>query len=336
MVRALMEAHLRGWTRAFMDWALHSEGSTRTSALIRIGLATILWTRWANELLPFNHLADGRWPLCVAFFVATSLLLVGLWTKVSAPLVAVIALWLVYYVGYVQGEGNYSNLSATLLAWAIVWLACTPCGASYSVDRWLALRRADQSGQDPPEERGALWGLRLMSLQVAALQLWTAMAWCNRGFLSGDRLAQYVMKYYTGSSPIDEGVSGLILMVAAWVIVALEFALTVGLFFKRTRNWLVLIGLILYGAFYLGLDVSTFSVTLWVMYLAFYNADEVHRLIDYLSGYTRPMPISAGAEPVKEANSAPKHSAGEQMGSPASSPPTSRPRYSTTTSPPSP
>ena len=39
------------WVRAF-GWGLDYEGSTRTSALIRIGLGFLLWVRYANDFLP--------------------------------------------------------------------------------------------------------------------------------------------------------------------------------------------------------------------------------------------------------------------------------------------
>jgi hypothetical protein len=244
-----------------------------------------MWSRWANELLLWRHVSDGRLSICILFFASTALAAIGLWTRYAVPFAAFCALYLVYYMGYLLGQEDYTHHHTTLLAWAMVWLALTPSGRSYSVDRWLALRRAERSGARAPEEQGNLWGLRLMSLQVAALYLWTAIAKCNLGFLSGARLAHYTMKFYTGSSSIDEGSMGLLFMLAAWATVALELALAVGLLFAKTRRWLLIPGLLLHGAFYALLDVSTFSVTMCVLYLSVCDADEVHRAIDRLNGY---------------------------------------------------
>jgi len=260
-------------------WALETEGSTRSAALLRIGLVITMWARWSDELLPLKHLSDGRWPMCVVYFVVTTFALIGLWTRIFVPLAAASALYLVYYVGHVKGVTAYAHHHTTLLAWAMVWLALTPCGKSYSVDRWLALRRGEA-----PEERGNLWGLRLMSLQVAAVYFWTAMAKCDRGFLSGARLANYAMKFYSGSSAIDEGALHVAFVVAAWMTVLLELSLAFGLFFRASRRWLVVPGLVLHGVFYVMLDVNTFTVTMWLMYLSFYEADDVHRLIDAVAG----------------------------------------------------
>src|SRR5690242_7182306 len=74
--------------QALYRWALCTEGSTRSSALIRIGLVLTVWTRWADELLLFRHLADGRWPMCIVFFVCTTLALVGAWSRISVPAAA--------------------------------------------------------------------------------------------------------------------------------------------------------------------------------------------------------------------------------------------------------
>jgi hypothetical protein len=275
---------LASWAKALSDWALHTVASTRSVGVVRIGLALTLWARWASELLLYQHIADGRWPLCIVFFVATTLVLVGLWTRLATLLMAGSVLWLVYYVGHIEGHRAYLHHHTTLLAWSCVWLALTPCGKSYSVDRWLALRRAEREGRPTPAETANLWGLRLLSLQVSAVYFWAAMAKLNLGFLSGARLAQHAMEFYTGSSVIDQGLPGLAFGLVACGTMLLELALALGLHFGRTRRWLVLPGLALHAGFYVLLNVSTFSITMTLLYLTFYDPDAVHRLLDRLQG----------------------------------------------------
>jgi hypothetical protein len=260
----------RSWPREIYGWALQTEGSTRSCALLRIGLCLTVWTRWAQELLLFRHLADGLWPMCILFFVATTLALVGLFTRISVALSALVTLFLVYYMGHFLGHKAYVHHHTTLLAWSMVWLAFTPCGRSYSVDRWLHLQRELRTGQPAPAEKGNLWGLRLMALQVSSLYLWTAIDKCNAGFLSGARLAHYTMEFYTGSSPIDDGVLG-----ACFMLIAL-----------CTRRFLVPAGILLHGVFYTALNVSTFTVNMWLLYLAFHDSEQIHRLLDQLHGRT--------------------------------------------------
>jgi len=274
----------RSWLSALRDWALYTEASTRSLAMLRIGLAITMWARWASELLLYKHIADGYWPMCLVFFVATSLALVGLWTRISTAFMAVAALYLVYYVGHYEGHRPYMHHHTTLLAWSCVWLAFTPCGRSYSIDRWLAVRRAERLGVPPPEELGNLWGMRLMAMQVSAVYFWSAMSKCTPGFLSGARLAHHIMEVYSGSSVIHEGPLRLLLAAVACATLLLEFALAFGLYFARSRRWLVLPGLALHAGFYVLLNVSTFSITMMVLYLAFFEPKSLHELFDRLQG----------------------------------------------------
>jgi len=274
----------QAWT-PFVGWALHSEGSTRSVALMRIILVATVWTRYANELLLFRHVTDGQFLFCAVFFLITPLALIGLWTRYTVAGTALCALYLVYYLGYAKGMEPYTHHHTTLLAWACAWLSLTPCGRSYSVDRWLAIRRAERAHQAWPEERGNLWGMRLLALQTASVYFWTALNKCNIGFLSGARLAHYTMYFYTGSSAIDQGFTGLLFTTAAWATLLLEFALAFGLFWPATRKYLILPGLLLHGIFYAFLSVFTFTVTMWALYLSFLDPDAVHRALDRLQGH---------------------------------------------------
>jgi hypothetical protein len=269
--------------RAFADWALRTEASARSSALIRIGLLALVWTRWANDMVLFRHLEDGLWPLGVWFFLTTPFALVGFLTRVSVPAAASAVLALVYYMGYERGVEGYTHHHTTLLAWSLVWLSFTPCGKSYSVDRWLALRKAERWGEELPSERANVWALRLLAFQVVAVYFWGAVDKCNIGFLSGARMAHY----YSGSTAFQD-IPGLesALTVAAVLTVILELALAFGLFWPRTRRWLVVPGLLLHGAFYVFLSVFTFTVTMWVLYLAFLEPDDVHDVLDRMAGGT--------------------------------------------------
>ena len=45
---------------SFKRWALDVEGSTRSAALIRIGLVGLIWARWGNELLLYKQIDDWQ------------------------------------------------------------------------------------------------------------------------------------------------------------------------------------------------------------------------------------------------------------------------------------
>jgi hypothetical protein len=277
--------------RAFVGWALHTEASTRSAALIRIGLLSLVWTRWANDMVLFRHLEDGLWPVGLWFFLTTPLALFGFLTRISVPAAASAVLTLVYYVGHARGVEGYTHHHTTLLAWALVWLSFTPCGKSYSFDRWLTVRKAERRAEAPPPERANVWGLRVLALQTAAVYFWGAVDKCNFGFLSGARMAHYAMYYYSGSTAFEDipGLeTGLMLLAVGTVI--LEFALAFGMLWPRTRRWLIVPGLLLHGVFYMFLSVFTFTVTMWVLYLAYFDPDDVQRFIERLEGGGAPQP----------------------------------------------
>jgi hypothetical protein len=74
------------------------------------------------------------------------------------------------------------------------------------------------------------------------------------------------------------------MLVCAWVVLLLEYALAFGMPFEATRRWLIVPGLTLHALFYILLPVGTYSMTMWLLYLAYLNADHVHEVIDRLQG----------------------------------------------------
>ncbi len=129
------------WSR-FIDWAVNSDGSSRSSALIRVGLVLLIWSRWAREVAQFFNPHPLRPPLAIALYVSTGLMFVGLWTRLAVPAVAAVT-GLMYAYGIVSPSTSGWRAHHTyLLVIAVVYCALTPCGRSYSVDRWLEVRRS--------------------------------------------------------------------------------------------------------------------------------------------------------------------------------------------------
>jgi hypothetical protein len=274
------------WVR-FLGWGLDYEGSTRTAAIIRIGLGFLLWVRYANDLLPFKHPFGLETVFCLTFFGLTTWMIVGLWAQLATFLTGLFGLFTYYYVGHVYGHEPYTHHHIYWLGIATFYCALTPCGRSFSVDRWLAIRKANKARATPPPERGNLFGLRLIVLQLSAMYFWTAYDKTFWGFLSGDRLQQIFVHYYVGS---DAGLwmkYGFVFTAAAIFVTLLEYALAFGLPFAKTRRWLLIPGLLMHATFYIMLPVATYSATIILLYLAFLDADRVHRFIDQLVGNDR-------------------------------------------------
>ena len=169
---------------------------------------------------------------------------------------------------------------------AILFIALTPCGRSYSLDRWLALRRALKSGFPPPPEVGNLWGLRLIAIQLSMVYFWTAYEKLYWGFLSGARMEFLFYNYYAGYDYASiPGFSALCCIVAITTVI-LEFLLSFGLYIPKFRTYLMPVGIALHVLFYLLLPIRTFTLAMILLYLAFIPATSVHRVIDNMhEGY---------------------------------------------------
>ena len=277
-------------------WAIDAQGSTRSAALIRVGLAVIAWSRWANELVLFRNPGPKYLLIALSFYVSTALMFVGYRSRFSTAWAAATMLSMYYIGGIYYGREPWTHHHTYLLGIATLFCALTPCGRSYSLDRWLSIRKAEQEGTPMPREYGPLWGIRLISIQVALVYFWSAYNKLNWGFLSGERMQQLLMYHYFGSDYPDWPLFGAMCLVSAWMTVLLEFALCGGLFFARTRMYLLIPGLLFHGLIYMLFSVYTFTATMWLLYLAFLDADAVHDRIDHLQAGRKP----AQKPPVQE------------------------------------
>ena len=264
----------------FCDNVLLYEGSTRTSALLRIALALLLWTRWGSQVAPFTDDSPERLLLATSFYLSTTLMLFGVYSRFSTGWAGATAIVMVYGFGP-RGVEPWTHHHTSLLALSTAMCALTPCGHSYSWDRWRAVRRADT----PPPEIAPLWGMRLIGFHVSIIYFWTAWDKTFWAFLSGDRLQMAFHKLYFGSSLPPPGIDE-ILMVSAVITVALEYFLPFALWLPRWQWWTFPVGFLLHALIFIALPVGTFTVTMYALYLAYVAADSAHDWIDEMSGVT--------------------------------------------------
>lgn len=265
-------------------WLLWAEGSTRSAALLRIALPLLLWDKWARDFLLFKQESPLDLAIALSFFVATTLLLIGLWTPVAVVWNALTMLTVFFYLGVVKGVEPYTHHHTWLLVCYSVLLATTPCGRSFSVDRWRALARAEGRGGACPPERGPLWGLRLLALQTCLVYVGATLDKLNGPFLSGVRLQHIFVDRYGSADPVDLPGFAAICCVLAVSTVAIEGALAVGLWIPRVRLPLAVVGLLFHAILFMALPVGPFSATMAALYLAYFDPDAVHRAIDRLVG----------------------------------------------------
>lgn len=275
---------LQAVARRAVQWALLDEGSTRVAALLRIGLVFLLWDRFAGDFLGYVLKPGLPTAIAFSFYPATLLLLLGAFTRFAAAWAAATMLALFYGLGIAGGVEPYQHHHVFLLVSLTVLLAFTPCGGSFSVDRWRAVVRAERAGQPVPPERGPLWGQRLIALQVSALYFWTAYDKCTAAFLSGQRLQHILISFYGSSDAPPFPYFARVMEGFAWATVGIEFLLAFGLWVPRLRLPLLILGILFHGMLYVSLPVGPFSCTIVLAYLAFFDPDRVHAVIDRLLG----------------------------------------------------
>ena len=268
-----------------LAWGPGFEGSTRALGLIRIGLATLVLVRYADEVALFQAVSPLQSLLGMWLFGATLLMLAGFRTRMAVALVSIALVAMYFGGGFVARIAGWNHHHAYLLMIAVVLLNFAPCGASYSVDRYLAVRRARQLGQPPPPEHGPLWAQRLLGLQLSALYFWTAIDKTNLAFLSGDRLEQTLVWIYS-NRPLEALFTAPWFLVAGSVaVVALEYFLVVAIHVRRLQPIALPLGIALHLTFYVMLPVATYSATMLILYLAVLDPRTVHRIADSLHGY---------------------------------------------------
>ena len=266
--------------KRFYNWGLCYRDSTRSVGLIRIGLVLLIWSEWGGRLIFCRDIRLGAILLNSAFFLLTGLMCVGLWTRASSMGTAIIVS-IMFNI-----HQPFRHHHTFLLVMAIFFIALTPCGRSYSLDRWLALRRALKSGLPPPPEIGNLWGLRLIAIQLSMVYFWTAYEKLYWGFLSGARMELLAYNYYAGYDYASIPGFSALCFIAAITTVILEFLLSFGLYLPKLRKYLMPVGIVLHIFFYVLLPIRTFTLTMILLYLAFIPAASVHRFIDNMhEGY---------------------------------------------------
>lgn len=214
------------------------------------------------------------------FFVSTTALLFGYFSRTAAAAAGVTLLYVYYAWGVAAENPSWMHHHQYLQTVVILLLALAPSGASYSVDRALAVHRARQSGAPEPEERGPLFAVRLIALQLSVVYVFSALDKTTWAFLSGDRLQHYYARFYGASDTPSSAAFEVLTAALAVAVVGLEYALGLGLFVRRLQRFLIPAGLLLHGVFYLALPVGTFSVACAAIYLAYLDPEDVHRFTE--------------------------------------------------------
>jgi len=205
---------------------------------------------------------------------------VGFYSRCSCAIVGVCVVVYYYYSGVYLGDSDITHHHVYLLMVTTLLLSLTPCGSSFSLDRYSAIKKALETGTPVAPERGFLWASFLIGFQLSMVYFWGAYHKTELSYLSGLRLQQLFMHYYMGADfPPFPGFVPLMFL-GALLSLATEYCLAIGLWFKKTQRYLIPIGIAFHLIIYWTLPVQTFSITTILIYLVFMDPDVVHDFFD--------------------------------------------------------
>jgi hypothetical protein len=277
---------------SFLTDVVRYRGSTRAAALMRMGFILVIWRKFGGTMVLTTAAKDpSLLPFMLPFWVLTLMAFIGLYSKITVLGSGLLCLGMYFWFGIYHGITEpWIHHHTYLVSVLLTLLGLTDCGRSLSLDRWLAVKRAQREKHPIPSEEGSLWGLRLIAVQITAVY-WFG-AWDKTFPTYGERLEHMFLNYYWSSDyPTMAGFSALF-AIAALITIVLEYWLPFGLFSSRQRPVAIVAGITLHTLFFLLLRVSTFSATMVLSYLAFVRPETIHRFIDDLMARDQPPPPS--------------------------------------------
>lgn len=255
----------------------NDHGPVTVLALLRLGLIPLLWSRFGEAFQFFRNVTPYKPWLSLAFYLGTFCWFVGYRSKI-AGWVTVASLGVgTWYLGTQHGHRDFLHHHAFLLLFFAACLAIGPAGQRLSVDQWLSARRGEPTPLEGP--LAALW---LWRLQVFAVYFYGALDKTQGAWFTGARMTQYGISFWTGSDWSDSALWDALMLVSGIGTVVVEYFIPVGLFFARTRLLAIVLGVLLHGSIYMTLPVFTFSMTMMLGYVAFFEPAGVQRCLERL------------------------------------------------------
>ena len=153
------------------------------------------------------------------------------------------------------------------------YVMLSPCGAAYSLDARRAARR-----------RGTLadvliipWAQRLLQIQLCMIYFFTARLKCNGSTWLGGTAIHYILFNHEVGQFNLEWLADIPCSISVMTLTALlvEFALAFLLWFRPTRRWVALVGVLLHAGIFPLVNVPLFGEQMTALYLVFLAPDEL-------------------------------------------------------------
>ncbi len=199
--------------------------------------------------------------LAIGLVLSSLLMTLGLWTKASSWAVFVLTLVVQRYNPYAFNGGDFILRSVLLLG-----LALAPAGVYLSVDSWRRSRSIVWEAPLVPA-----WTLRFIQLHISMGYILTVLlklqgdTWLGGTALwyafSLDGLTRFDIPAWAVTPPIGS--------LLGWATLAVELGVGVGVWFRKTRPYVLVAGVILHLAIAAAFEIGFFSYVMIASYLAF-------------------------------------------------------------------
>jgi Vitamin K-dependent gamma-carboxylase len=211
--------------------------------------------------------------LFVVFILAAACLTVGFCTRASSIVVYLCLTSIDQRNLFILHGGD------TFLRVSGFFLIFAPAGDALSVDRWLRLRR----GQETAELRPRLpWAQRMIQLELAFLYL-VSFWWKMKGGAWTEGSALYFIFHLEEFQrfPIPQFLlRPAILRIGSWAALALEFLLGAGIWIKKFRYPLLVAGVLFHLSLEYAINVPLFQWDVLSAYVLFIDPADLARFLD--------------------------------------------------------
>lgn len=225
---------------------------------------------------PLQWLQDPLSVRCVIFGLATVAVafVMGWRTKVMSVLL---------YLGLLSLY--HRNISTNcgpdmLMMITSFYLMLSPCGAAHSLD---ARREARRRGTIA-EPLIIPWAQRLLQIQLCLIYFLAAAFKCNGATWLGGTAIHYILFNHEVGQCNLEWLAGYPVVISLMTLTALlvEFALAFLLWFRPSRKWIALAGVMLHAGIVPLVNVPLFGEQMTALYLIFLAPAELDRILGLL------------------------------------------------------
>ncbi len=203
---------------------------------------------------------------------------VGLTLGWRTRIVSVVS-WLALLTLYHRNPSSNGGPDAMPVILSFYMMLC-PAGAAYSLD---ARREARRRGT-PAEPLIIPWGVRLLQMQLCLVYFQSCVIKCSGATWMNGTATHFVLFNREFDWFDFEWLAGypILINLTTYGALLIEFALAFWLWFRPTRRWAILGGILLHAGIRPVLNIPGFGEVMCATYLAFLDPDEAMAVVRVL------------------------------------------------------